>query len=141
MRLYTLLKKIITGFAPISVTTFKNVTESYESENLIFYKGLWLSPQRFPNSAFLIVLTSPHDRRQASIYIVLTGTATDTSGAYALSMAASSSAPKLIKTTSGAFAPVWSSGSGIVDDITVSIIGLNLRGGVILNITRRVVVL
>ena len=129
MRLYTLLKKIVTGFAPISVTTFKNVTEDYDSENLIFYKGLWLSPQRFPNSTFLILLTSPHDRRQASIYIVVTGTATDTSGAYAIRMAASAYFPQLIKTTSGAFAPTWSSGSGIVDDITVSIIGLNLRGG------------
>ena len=139
MRLFNIIKALATKFAPFSASTFQNVGEGYNSANLIFYQGTWLTPSRFPNAAFLVVLTSKYSQNKTSICSVTTGTSDNTDGISVLQMAASSPAPQLVKTTSGGIAVVWPSGSGITDDMSVGIIGLKGVGGGVLPSTERMV--
>ena len=129
MRLFNIVKALATKFAPFSASTFQNVGENYNSANLIFYQGTWLTPSRFPNAAFLVVLTSKYSQNKTSIYSITTGSTDNTEGISVLQMAASSPAPQLVKTTSGGIAVIWPSGSGITDDVSVGIIGLKGVGG------------
>lgn len=129
MRLFKILNTLATKFAPFSASTFQNVGENYNSANLISYQGTWLTPSRFPNAAFLVVLTSKHSQNKTSIHSITTGSTDNIEGISVLQMAASSPAPQLVKTTSGGIAVIWPSGSGITDDISVGIIGLKGVGG------------
>ena len=129
MRLFNIINALATKFAPFSASTFQNVGENYNSANLIFYQGTWLTPSRFPNAAFLVVLTSKHSQNKTSIHSITTGSTDNIEGISVLQMAASSPAPQLVKTTSGGIAVIWPSGSGITDDISVGIIGLKGVGG------------
>ena len=139
MRLFNILNALARKFAPFSASTFQNVGENYNSANLISYQGTRLTPSRFPNAAFLVVLTSKYSQDKTSIYSVTTGTSDNTDGISVLQMAASSPAPQLVKTTSGGIAVIWPSGSGITDDISVGIIGLKgVGGGVLPSIERMV---
>lgn len=129
MRLFNIVKALATKFAPFSASTFQNVGENYNSANLIFYQGTWLTPSRFPNAAFLVVLTSKYSQNKTSIYSITTGSTDNIEGISVLQMAASSPAPQLVRTTSGGIAVIWPSGSGITDDVSVGIIGLKGVGG------------
>lgn len=139
MRLFNIINALATKFAPFSASTFQNVGENYNSANLIFYQGTWPTPSRFPNAAFLVVLTSKYSQNKTSICSVTTGTSDNTEDISVLQMAASPTAPQLVKTTSGGIAVVWPSGSGITDDISVGIIGLKSVGGGVLPSTGRMV--
>ena len=121
MRLYTILHRLIVRAAQVSITTFHNVPDSYASSNLIFWDGTRLTPSRFPDSAFFVTMTSPNGRNESSLYIVLTGTEDANDQINALIMSNTQNGPRLIKTNSGGIAPMWPSGSGITDDITVAL--------------------
>lgn len=102
--------------------TFTNVTDTYDSNNLLFYKGTWMTPSHFPNSNFLIILSSNNELHTGSIWITTFGTIDANNQTYALNMANTANAPQLIKTTSGGIAVKWPDNSGIVSDINVCII-------------------
>ena len=100
---------------------FQVVNQSIESANLIFWNGTWLTPSRFPNSSFFVVMTSPNGRNESSLYILSTGTKDANDQINALIMSNTKNGPRLIKTNSGGIAPMWPDGSGITDDITVAL--------------------
>ena len=102
--------------------TFTNVTDTYDSNNLLFYKGTWMTPSRFPNSNFLIILSSNNELHTGSIWILTFGTTDTNDQAYALNMTNTADAPQLIKTTSGGIAVKWPNSSGIISDINACII-------------------
>ena len=129
MRLFNIIKALATKFAPFSASTFQNVGENYNSANLIFYQGTWLTPSRFPNAAFLVVLTSKYSQNKGSIYIVTTGTEDNVNNIIFNQLASNTNGPSLTRTNSGGLAVIWPSGSGITDDISIGIIGLKGAGG------------
>lgn len=129
MRLFNIINALATKFAPFSASTFQNVGENYNSANLIFYQGTWLTPSRFPNAAFLVALTSKYSQNKGSIYIVTTGTEDNVNNIMFNQLASNTNGPSLTRTNSGGLAVIWPSGSGITDDISIGIIGLKGAGG------------
>ena len=139
MRLFNIINALATKFAPFSASTFQNVGENYNSANLIFYQGTWLTPSRFPNDAFLVVLTSKYSQNKGSIYIVTTGTEDNVTNITFNQLASNTNGPSLTRTNSGGLAVIWPSGILITDDISVGIIGLKGVGGGVLPSTERMV--
>lgn len=87
---------------------FSNVTESYNSSNVLFHKGKEIYPKNFPSSAFLIVLNSGVELGKSSMYMLIIGDSETKPKIVHLGGDNTGTFPKIALTTSNRAYVVWS---------------------------------